>query len=353
MRSIRFLAALAIGSVAAQASAATIQVPSQFSTIQAAINASVNGDVIVVAPGTYAEAITFGGKRVHLRSSDGAAATTINAQSLGNAVVRFENAENNQAIIEGFTLRGGTGKPGAVTRGGGIFISAATPIIRSCIIRNNTAGQGGGIYVTDAPSGVQIQNTIIAVNSANFGGGLYCVISNPSVKNCTIVSNSAGEALVGTQGGGWYNGSFATGQCINSIVWGNSPAGFGGSANPVTRYSNVQDAIAGTGNISANPLFVNSGAQNYRLQPGSPCIDAGDSSEVASVLFKDIEGGQRGVDDPAKVDTGVAVFGLVVDMGAYERQVAVQSSCPGDLSGDGTVGFDDLLQLLSLWGNCP
>ncbi|HPD47711.1 MAG TPA: lamin tail domain-containing protein [Anaerohalosphaeraceae bacterium] len=46
-------------------------------------------------------------------------------------------------------------------------------------------------------------------------------------------------------------------------------------------FSNAWDEVwPGTGNIHADPLFVNAGAHDYRLQPASPCIDAGDPAQT-------------------------------------------------------------------------
>ncbi|MHC4968584.1 MAG: choice-of-anchor Q domain-containing protein, partial [Planctomycetota bacterium] len=89
-------------------------------------------------------------------------------------------------------------------------------------------------------------------------------------------------------------------------------------------------------------------AADYRLLPGSPCIDAGDNSAVPKGTDTDLGGNPRFVDDPETVDTG---FGdpPIVDMGAYEFQ---GSSCPWDLDGDGNVFVTDLLLLLASWGPC-
>ena len=53
----------------------TISVPGDYSTIQEAINASVDGDSITVAPGTYYENINFYGKNIKVVGED--QATTI------------------------------------------------------------------------------------------------------------------------------------------------------------------------------------------------------------------------------------------------------------------------------------
>ena len=90
-----------------------------------------------------------------------------------------------------------------------------------------------------------------------------------------------------------------------------------GGGGPIARYSNIEDGFIGEGNIDENPLFVDDNG-DFHLQPGSPCIDAGDSSQVAETVFYDLDGNPRGADDPDVVDTGKPVFALVVDMGPYE-----------------------------------
>ena len=92
------------------------------------------------------------------------------------------------------------------------------------------------------------------------------------------------------------------------------------------------------------------------LLPGSPCIDRGDSTAVAEDFPADLGGEYRGVDDPLSSDQGVAVFGLTVDMGAFEFQVdegCDPPTCPADIDGSGDVGFGDILQIIGSWGVCP
>ncbi len=78
-------------------------------SLQAAINAAVNGDEIIVAPGTYFETINFLGKAVWLHSSDGPEVTIIDAQQTG-IVVTCDSGEGADTILDGFTITGGKGK---------------------------------------------------------------------------------------------------------------------------------------------------------------------------------------------------------------------------------------------------
>ena len=81
----------------------------------------------------------------------------------------------------------------------------------------------------------------------------------------------------------------------NNIIYANIVAGggaqIGGSANCTTTYSDIgPDAQAGTGNISADPLFVSSAQGNFHIMAGSPARDAADPS---ASLATDIDGGGR------------------------------------------------------------
>ena len=82
-------------------------------TIQAAIgpvgSGAGNGDEIIVAPGSYNECINFNGKAITLRSSDGADVTTIDGTGLSCSLVKCENGEGSDTVLEGFTITGGGG----------------------------------------------------------------------------------------------------------------------------------------------------------------------------------------------------------------------------------------------------
>ena len=93
---------------------ATLNVPGDFATIQACIDAAQDGDECVVAPGTYHELIDFLGKAITLRSSDGPELTIIDAGPVadpgtGKPVVRCDSGEGPDTVLKGFTITGGTG----------------------------------------------------------------------------------------------------------------------------------------------------------------------------------------------------------------------------------------------------
>ena len=153
--------------------AATRLVPTQYATIQQAINASTSGDLILVSPGTYNESISFGGRNLTVRSTDGSDATIISAAGLNKRVVYFGNGETNAATLDGFTIRDGNPATGVLTgHGGGILCcSGSRPTIINCVVRDNVAELGGGIYICLNSSQVRLGNTSFCNNLCYSGYG--------------------------------------------------------------------------------------------------------------------------------------------------------------------------------------
>lgn len=205
MRAATLAVFLLISSVAVAQT--TRNVPAQFATIQAAIVASVNGDTVLVAPGTYNDAINFLGKAITVVSSGGPASTSIVGTSAGR-VVTFATNEGVGSVLQGFTITGGAG---------GIRCFKASPQIINCTITGNTtttSPNGGGILIHADAAGSQasptLQNCRVIANSAlnssgPSGGGIHCTASNggsssPSLTGCTIANNYNAFA----NGGGIY-----------------------------------------------------------------------------------------------------------------------------------------------------
>ena len=89
------------------AAADQLHVPGDYPTIQAAIDAAVDGDVVVVAAGTYNEAIDFLGKAITVYGTDGPDVTIIDATGLNSSVVKCVNFEGLDTVLRNFTITGG------------------------------------------------------------------------------------------------------------------------------------------------------------------------------------------------------------------------------------------------------
>jgi parallel beta-helix repeat protein len=224
------LAVAAVGT----ASAATLSVPTPaYPTIQAAIDAAANGDVIVVAPGTYTECINFNGKAITVQSTNPTSPTVVAATIIdGNkagSVVSFKSGETGTSVLAGLTITNGTGTivdPYTPLYGGGVFCWQTSPTLTNNIITGNSADDGGGVVCYDASpiltnntisnntatysgGGVEclgpaasstLTNNTISDNQAKAGGGVCCEISSATLANNSISGNSAGTGV----GGGVY-----------------------------------------------------------------------------------------------------------------------------------------------------
>jgi hypothetical protein len=334
-----------------------------YCSIQIAIDNAVDTDEIVVAPGTYFEFnVDFLGKAITVRSSDGPDVTVIDAQGVGR-VVRCHTGEGPDTVLDGFTITGGntngdgggmdnvnasptvtncTFSGNTAASGGGMFTFNSSATVSNCSFSGNVASGGGGMYNSNNNSTPTVTNCTFSGNFATQGGGMYNLASSPTVTNCTFSDNSSAF-----EGGGMYNVGGGT-TVTNCVLWGDGPDEIFGGA-PTVSNTDVQGGFAGIGNIDTDPLFVDPDNGDLRLQPGSPCIDAGDNTAVPAGTTTDLDGEPRFVDDPNTTDSGNG-GPPVVDMGAYEFQGG--STCPWDCESDpqGMVGINDFLDLLAQWG---
>ncbi len=140
--------------VPAWASAGTLPVPSpSYPTIQSAIAAAVNGDTVLVSPGTYVENIDFLGKRIVVESASGPTVTVIDGGG-GVSVVTFQSGENNDSRLEGFTLTNGAAYHWA--GGGGVDLGADECHPHLYFMGQFTPGGSGNLRLVGAAGTVPV-----------------------------------------------------------------------------------------------------------------------------------------------------------------------------------------------------
>lgn len=304
-------------------------VPGTYTTIQSAINACSTGDTVVVSPGTYFENINFRGKKIVVSSTYYLSynpslinSTIINGSTpvypdTGTCVM-FNNNEDSTAVLQGFSITGGTGtkwhdehSSGTYREGGGILIQYSSPVIQNNIIYNNLVTDvtgvistgGGGMRIGD--SYPRIYNNVIMNNTGRYGAGIVLNYSGCIMEN-NLICNNYGSYQYGAGSGLWINNNFSrsrliqnntivynsatsgtgginlynsseTGTLRNNIIWGNTPTQMQGGSSLIITYCDFQGGTSGAGNINSAPQFSDT---NYIISSTSPCVDAGDSSSI-------------------------------------------------------------------------
>jgi hypothetical protein len=262
--------------VAITAHARIINVPADYPTIQAGIDASVNGDTVLVAPGTYAETFNMQGKNILLTSSQGPDTTVIQGHLWVNA------GEDSTCIIRGFTffdpwqapysyinavygaspiIEGNIFRNGFTGAGGAMSIfGGSNPKIRENVIKNNYSRYwGGGLFFAPesdiATRHAQVSNNIISGNRAGFtpepggsGAGIY-LVGDADIRNNLIYNNRGASSIYPEAGGGIYkSGYFQVSQGFKTIIANNTIAN---NEEKFTQYPDDTHGIGGGIYISA------------------------------------------------------------------------------------------------------
>ena len=377
-------------------------------SIQAAITASGVGDEIWIATGLYRttlgvnRAISFSMKNdVALYGSFAGTETSVSQRVLTSGLTSSLSGEigipgiadnsyhtisnsnlNNTAILDGFIIRDANDdRAASLTNGlgGGIYNNGSgagntcSPTIRNCVIINNQAAFGAGIFNSGYNGGVAnpvISHCVIANNTATIGGGgvdnfgLLNGNASPIITNCVIYNNSAAQRAGAMYCWGGNNGNaspsvintvFVNNSAIdgggvvsdrlnsgagssgnsnpvfkNCIFWGNTASGTGpqffilGGATFSATYSDIDltgqgvphvISGAGTGNINVNPSFLSIGSGTGADAIWMTSDDGLQLSANTSPCYN--SGDNIGVSAGDILNNNRIAF-ATVDMGAYE-----------------------------------
>ncbi len=315
------------------ANSATLQVPIEYPTIQAGIEAAAVGDTVLLESGIYFgdgnRDIDFLGKDITVRSvGNDPSICTIVCQGTSEYPHRgfiFQSGESSQARLEGVTISGGWSPYSSNSEGGGAILckNGSSPIIKNCRLAHCISeGYGGGLSAFHAgPTLIdcQIDNNIsflygggvsaqgefpftmsgclVRNNSCDYdGGGVFLADGSSYLYECTIADNSGAGiysyfnsflSLIYSTVIGNYKGVEAYGDIVveNSLlafnVWSFFDTGFtvelsccnvfGHEADDYGTPINGMEGI--NGNISADPLLCDPGNWDYHVAPDSPCLD--------------------------------------------------------------------------------
>jgi predicted outer membrane repeat protein len=274
--------------------------------------------------------------------------------------------------------------------GGAVLSTGGNPQFINCLFYDNwTSGEGGGIYHHTAGTAAFANTQFLNNRAVGDGGAIKVLFANGVCEGCVFNGNLASSGNGGAIGcagdtgvgmivrmstfanntapngtaGGLYVSTGTDATVTNSIFWGNSDGSPNSTSDSqlfaVNAHGSFITALSTTiEGQSPDPKFIDiNGADNVpgnfddnlRLQPNSPCIDAGNNNLVSADTYDldddfnvfekwstDIDGNPRLVDDLLVADTGVGPA-PIIDRGAFEAQ----NVCLADFNHDGFVNGDD------------
>ncbi|MFH2056313.1 MAG: right-handed parallel beta-helix repeat-containing protein [bacterium] len=284
--------------------AATIHVPADQPTIQAGIDAAIDGDTVLVHPGTYVENIYFEGKRILVLGRYGADSTTIQAADSELPAVSLDLGEPKGTTLSGFTI---TGCETAAVR-----CEYSSPTITQNIVTGNTNfGPGGTGISLSATNGSLIEGNIIHGNwTEEFGAAIIAEAGIDDSICHNVIHDNGGVSDI--QINGWptdvkvfnntianscemgiYTITFGSVSVRNNIICAATQYGVRAYyAEPMAEYNctfaNGTDYNfePGIGNLFEAPRFVDTSNGDFHLLYDSPCINAADPNPA----FNDPDG---------------------------------------------------------------
>lgn len=350
--------------------------------VQSGIDASVSGDEVWVRQGMYMPSSPaagsdssgillrdgvaiyggfFGDETIRSQRDPAANVTTLSGGSVSVRHVIEGNGVGASTIIDGFTIRDGTGGDdgfaGLGGAGGGMYLIDSGPTVVDCEIRNNSARLGSGVYVQDGSplfDGCRFMSNI-SVRSGE-GGGIYATVSQGepgqglSVYDSEFAFNSVDQGHWATgNGGGIYSGDGVILTVVGTDFISNSGWHNGTFGNAV-----VGGAIAvlGDGAYIEGCSFVN-GYTNL----GGGIYSAGDIEIVQSFFTGNravIAGTCGGFDCPSDVPDIASGFGGAIFVNGFSTATIDQCTIANNTSGKtgaGLVMGSGLIRNSVLWGN--
>ena len=315
-------------------------VPQEYPTIQAAVDASVNGDRVLISPGLYREAVNLDGKAVFLQGSDPKRVHEIVLTGVGvpgGAVTAPTRSTYAGLVgladltIDGLGVLEVNDDAGAFFGGLG---PAASLEIRHCVLKNIRTGSqnGGAVLISHSSNAVTIRDCLFRGNSSmNHGEAVYIYDGvQASIENCVFDSHVIGANV-------FYARLDAVMQVSRCVIRETNTLSFNFQTGALIFANNTGCQIG----LLTNGGYVDGGNNNWN----GPCpdCDANGVIDLEEILFGGADCNGNGT-----VDTCDIAANPLLDR--TNDGVIDSCQCLGDISGNGSVDGVDLAAVLGAWG---
>ncbi len=345
-----------------------------FKTIKEALYAAGDGDLILVADGTYTGTgnrdMDFNGDELFLKSLNGPASCIIDCVGSGRAFL-FDSGETADSVLDGFTVQNGlsTEGGGAIyvssadpsivncvfkdnstsgtgTDGGALLVRYASPVIAGCVFQGNHASGDGGAIMCLYSGVANISDSTFTGNTSDSGGAIYCESADPVITGCDMDGNSAGNA-----GGAIYCRNSANPVMTDCSFSGNSAGSggvlYGSGSSPEFHDCLMDSNTAGSGGCArfyqgGAPKFVGCTITNNEATSGDGGAIVFFALQSTSTLIKDCVI----ANNTAAVDAG----GVSCD--DQSRPTITNSLITGNTAGDEGGGIYGMFNAYPTITNC-
>jgi hypothetical protein len=368
-----------------------ILVPADYPSIQQAIDAAADGNIIQIAAGTFpvVAPITTRGKAVTLRGTLGAGgipATLIDGGEV-SSLLDCISGEGPGTRFEDLCFQRGAGISSQPVRvlgssptfvrcvvrdcrtplDGTVVIYGGAPLFLGCSFLSNSAGAGGAVAI--AYTSPIFRNCIVSNNvCVSYGGAFYCSVNGRvALDGCLVSANTAGYS-----GGAFRFAVAGSGLSRNTRVCGNAPDNGGPEDYGLNCYAD--DCAACTGDFDGDGIPNDSDNCPLTPNPEQEDCDLDNVGDACSPLGTDCD--QNGVFDTCQIAAGASdinqnwvldscecIADLFIDqvvdgvdlgvlLAYWGPTTSASASQRSDVNRDGAVDGIDLGYLLSRWGPC-
>lgn len=251
------------------ANATTINVPSDYPTISMAVDSSLDGDTILVSPGTYSENLNFRGKSFHIISTNGPEVTSVQPFNSNLSIIRSVNGQyptyQSFSTIKGFTFTG------FLSTESMIYLWGTSIEFSENIVRDNYTSSQRGWIMELVSTESQIHHNLFIDNEA------VCVVIDGDV-GVDVYNNTFYNIYKGVSKG-----------TVKHNIFVNSTIAAIAATTPQSGYNNFYQETGtiftyGPNSYYLDPLFIDAAGHDFHLQHNSPMINAGDPDPIYTEL---------------------------------------------------------------------